>query len=151
MSIWPANKTPAQKLGKDLIRAVFSRNIDSAKACALVARGADLTAVDGSGMTALMWCSLYRHEDVIESLLEAGADPETLDKTGKSAMDYVLGGDTDDMSKLIRIQQKMERALQAKAQQRLDGWMEAHKLEIGMGSGKVHGARFRRPPCAGPR
>ena len=64
---------------------------------ALIDYGADVNAMDISGMTPLMYAARYSTEEIVKILLKAGADLNAKDKNGKTADDYVW-----DNSKIYR-------------------------------------------------
>ncbi|MEQ1717869.1 MAG: ankyrin repeat domain-containing protein [Hyphomicrobium sp.] len=66
----------------------------------LLSRVARIDDVDDRGRTALMTAVELGHEIAIDALLEAGADRELKDKTGKSAADL-----TDDTARRARLAQ----------------------------------------------
>lgn len=59
----------------------------------LIEEGADVDARSlVEGRTALVWAVMYYEDpDQLLVLLDAGADPKTLDKAGKSVLDYARG------------------------------------------------------------
>jgi hypothetical protein len=61
----------------------------------LVDHGADVNATAHDGSTPLMLAAGSAKITVVEYLLTKGADPNAVDKTGKSALDYAR---TADMS-----------------------------------------------------
>jgi ankyrin repeat protein len=54
---------------------------------ALLAHGVDPNAVYRNDLTALMWAAGYGHEEVIRTLLAAGARADMRDNRGKTAAD----------------------------------------------------------------
>lgn len=62
--------------------------ISRARISQLVKERRGLNAQDDSGWTALMAATCYDHADIVQELLEAGADPDIQDKQGLTAMHY---------------------------------------------------------------
>ena len=59
---------------------------------AMIAKGADVKATDGSGSTTLMWAA---HDDtadlaIVERLIELGVDPKAKNKNGDTALTWAL-------------------------------------------------------------
>jgi ankyrin repeat protein len=66
------------------------RNPDPEVLTALLAAGADTSARDNAGHTALMWAAMFNENpETIRKLLEVGIDAKIKDKTGKTALDYL--------------------------------------------------------------
>ena len=59
---------------------------------ALIAGGARVNARDADGNTALMTAAFKGHDDVVEALLAAGAEPRLADKQGRVAADWAREG-----------------------------------------------------------
>ena len=59
---------------------------------ALMARGADVTATDGSGATTLMWAAYDEHADptLVRELLAKGVDPNAKNKAGETALLWAM-------------------------------------------------------------
>ena len=59
---------------------------------AMVEKGADVHAVDGSGSTALMWASANEAGDpaLVEELMRMGVDPSVKNKFGETALTWAL-------------------------------------------------------------
>ena len=88
----------------------------------MVAKGADLSARDGSGSTALMWAAANESGDaaMVDELLRMGVDPQAVNRVGESALDWaVRRGDTPAVAALrqagasdtARIKASIEKAL----------------------------------------
>ena len=63
----------------------------------MAAKGADLTATDPSGSTALMWAAFNEYGDaqLVQELLRLGADPSATNKAGETALSWAQRrGDT---------------------------------------------------------
>ena len=54
----------------------------------LVAKGADINAINSEGQTALIWAARCGNPDAVRVLIEAGAQINLRDKSGLSALDY---------------------------------------------------------------
>jgi Ankyrin repeats (3 copies) len=59
---------------------------------AMMARGADVTATDGSGATTLMWAAYDEHADptLVRELLAKGVDPNAKNKAGETALLWAM-------------------------------------------------------------
>jgi ankyrin repeat protein len=55
----------------------------------LIAAGADLNQTNREGETALMWAAKSGNPELIEALLQAGANPRTHDKLGHDSAYHV--------------------------------------------------------------
>lgn len=60
----------------------------SKSATHLVEAGADLEARDMDGLTPLMFQALYNAPQIVEELLDLGADPRATDRAGLDALDH---------------------------------------------------------------
>ena len=58
--------------------------------------GANINAVTVNGETALMLAASNEKSDLVAFLLQKGADPKLLDKSGKGALDYARSANIDD-------------------------------------------------------
>jgi ankyrin repeat protein len=68
----------------------------------LIAGGADVSAKDERGMTALSWAALLHHLPILQLLINSGADVNTADKKGTTALMWaVVGRDIDVMRVLL--------------------------------------------------
>lgn len=76
--------------GTPVFFAVMQRN--RAMMEAMIAKGADFKATDGSGSTTLMWAAYDEAADpaMVERLLELGADPNTKNKNGETALTWAM-------------------------------------------------------------
>jgi ankyrin repeat protein len=72
----------------------------------LLANGADLGAIDDSGLTALHWA---KHPFTTRLLLSAGADPTVLDKIGKAPEHYAFDFEVYDILRGARELAELER------------------------------------------
>ena len=55
----------------------------------MIAGGANLNAVNGSGRSALILAARKQHYEIAQVLVESGADLEIVDREQKRASDYV--------------------------------------------------------------
>src|SRR5512133_2627050 len=58
----------------------------------LLEAGADLSAVDGHGSTALMAAALSSKADMVEFLIKAGSDIRTRNKQGRTVFEMAVSG-----------------------------------------------------------
>ena len=69
----------------------------------LLNHGADINAVTNNEETALMFAASNAKSDLVQYLLEKGANPKLLDKGGKTALDYAKTAVVDDtMKKMMK-------------------------------------------------
>lgn len=66
---------------------------------ALIASGADVNAVTQKGETPLMLAATNGKADVVELLLQQGADKQKKDNSGKTALDYARNAEVSDWTK----------------------------------------------------
>lgn len=73
-----------------LMLAIIRQDVDLVRL--MVAKGADLNALEPSGSTALMWAASSETGDarMVEALLEMGADPLATNKAGEDALSWAL-------------------------------------------------------------
>src|SRR6058998_2152044 len=62
---------------------------------ALVAAGADVNAKSGKGITALIMAAGYGYGDIVQLLLDKGADPYAETSDGDNALAAAVGGVPD--------------------------------------------------------
>lgn len=55
-----------------------------------------------NGTTPLMVASIYGYKDVVEYLLEKGADPKIKSKSGKTAEEYAKKSNQDEIVKMLK-------------------------------------------------
>ncbi|WP_207266751.1 sigma-70 family RNA polymerase sigma factor [Pseudomonas sp. GW101-3H06] len=67
-----------------------------------IARGDDLNARDGGGVTPLMLASARKKKGIVQLLLAAGAKPELLDPEGRNALQYAEMGKCAQCIALLR-------------------------------------------------
>lgn len=82
-----------------LINAVRAGNAKQVKK--LIKSGADVNAKDDEGKTALMWASMYGHNDMIKFLIKNGADVNAKDNNGNTALMFASKYGHDDIVKLL--------------------------------------------------
>ena len=94
--------------------AVGARNIDSVKY--LLEKGADVNAQDKNNNTALVKAVLDGETEIINALIDAGADSGIKDAKGKTVFDYVV---TDEDRKNLEsaIRKRTEEQFRAAAAQ----------------------------------
>ncbi|MCG9911178.1 MAG: ankyrin repeat domain-containing protein [Flavobacteriales bacterium] len=66
---------------------------------ALIAAGADVNAVTQKGESPLMLAATNGKADVVELLLQRGADKQKKDNSGKTALDYARNAEVSDWTK----------------------------------------------------
>jgi ankyrin repeat protein len=69
-----------------ILVASANGNLDAIRA--LIDARADVDAFDPRGRTALMWAAIRSYEEIVKTLLAAGADPEARSVEGKKASEY---------------------------------------------------------------
>jgi|GEM_PF-3097404 len=79
--------------------AVRTESLRSVRA--LVALGVPVDRPDASGKTPLMWASRYDDGYVAAFLLDAGADPQLTDDSGRTALDYARFHEAHDVRAVI--------------------------------------------------
>ena len=75
---------PLSKLNEALFRATQSADADEVQR--QLAQGAQVDCRDDDGITPLIWAAVYHSADCVRLLLEAGADPNGLTRTGQPAL-----------------------------------------------------------------
>lgn len=74
-----------------LMYAVAKNNDERQVVLELLKRGVDPNARDDEGRTALIQLARYGHADMMQALLEHGANVRMKDQYGESALEYVMG------------------------------------------------------------
>ena len=74
--------------GTPLLLAVMQGSFDTSRA--LIAKGADVKAVDAGGNTAIMWAAANEvaDTDFIKELIASGVDPKATNKAGETALTW---------------------------------------------------------------
>jgi ankyrin repeat protein len=96
-----ASQLAVGEAAKEIERRQGLRSTDIATA--LIERGADVNAVNAQGVTPLMIASARGNLPMIGLLLEAGADPTTTSKAGKTAIDIARDNLNEDAVKSIEL------------------------------------------------
>ncbi len=76
------------------------READARTARSLLSRGADASAKDNDGLTALMYAAMYARADCVELLLVKGAAPNARNNDGLTAL-MLAAGDFDKAKLLL--------------------------------------------------
>ena len=70
----------------------------------LVEKDADINWIDGEGVTPLILASFKNHLEIVELLLNRGADKTVKDQWNRRALDYALRrGETDPIAQLLKM------------------------------------------------
>lgn len=85
----PPSASTERSVAPDILKAAEKGDLDAVKA-ALAARSADKDATNRFGRTPLIEAARNGHLNIIELLLEAGADVTVRNKFGQSAADFAL-------------------------------------------------------------
>jgi len=83
----------------DYIRIYGKRNINKIKNLLFKNKNMDLNCFDRDGMTPLMWASYGDNLEILEMLIDAGADWNVKDSEGDDFLTYTLGGTERDIIK----------------------------------------------------
>jgi ankyrin repeat protein len=69
----------------------------------LISLGADVNQRDSLGMTALLWSAMwdYGRDDVAQALLDAGAEPDALDKNQMTALELAEKSRVTPVARLL--------------------------------------------------
>ena len=69
----------------------------------LIVNGANINWIDGEGVTPLILASFKNHLEIVELLLNHGADKTVQDQWNRNALDYALRrGETDPIAQLLQ-------------------------------------------------
>lgn len=91
------NSRQKKSLSKKLI--IRSRRGDLDQVQKLIEDGADVNYKEKFGLPALIWATKNGHARVIALLLENGADPNTFDSSGETALNIAESQDIIDILK----------------------------------------------------
>ncbi|OJF69408.1 hypothetical protein BK026_11740 [Alteromonas sp. V450] len=86
-----ANANPCQEDNRGntaLMGAIFKGHVSVAKR--LVFADCDIDEENEQGQTALMFASLFDRQEIINTLIDKGADPKHVDKSGNTVADIAL-------------------------------------------------------------
>ncbi|MCX6598243.1 MAG: ankyrin repeat domain-containing protein [Acidobacteria bacterium] len=107
-----ANPNEERLLGMPAIFfAAINQNLPMLRA--MVAKGADVKALDGAGSTVLMWAAANEEgrADLVKELLKAGADPSVKNLMGETALDWAMRrGSTPAVAALLAVGASTEAA-----------------------------------------
>lgn len=115
-----ANPNEARLIGfTPIFFAILGQNLEMMKA--MVAKGADIHALDGAGSTPLMWAAANEaaKPELVDELLKLGADPNVANKMGDTALTWaarrgptaVVASLTKGGARDMRTKEPIERAL----------------------------------------
>ncbi len=100
-----ANANPCQEDNRGntaLMGAIFKGHVSVAKQ--LVFADCDIDDENAQGQTALMFASLFDRQEIINTLLDEGANPAHMDKAGNSVADIALSQGNYELAKVLREQ-----------------------------------------------
>ena len=82
--------------------AIFKGHVSVAKQ--LVFADCDIDEENAQGQTALMFASLFDRQEIINTLIDEGANPAHMDKAGNSVADIALSQGNYELAKVLREQ-----------------------------------------------
>jgi ankyrin repeat protein len=85
-----------------LMGAIFKGHVSVAKQ--LVFADCDIDEENEQGQTALMFASLFDRQEIINTLIDKGANPAHMDKAGNSVADIALSQGNYELAKVLREQ-----------------------------------------------
>ena len=85
-----------------LMGAIFKGHVSVAKQ--LVFADCDIDEENEQGQTALMFASLFDRQEIINTLIDKGANPAHIDKAGNSVADIALSQGNYELAKVLREQ-----------------------------------------------
>lgn len=100
-----ANANPCQEDNRGntaLMGAIFKGHVSVAKQ--LVFADCDIDEENAQGQTALMFASLFDRQEIINTLIDKGANPAHMDKAGNSVADIALSQGNYELAKVLREQ-----------------------------------------------
>jgi len=100
-----ANANPCQEDNRGntaLMGAIFKGHVSVAKQ--LVFADCDIDEENEQGQTALMFASLFDRQEIINTLIDKGANPAHMDKAGNSVADIALSQGNYELAKVLREQ-----------------------------------------------
>ena len=100
-----ANANPCQEDNRGntaLMGAIFKGHVSVAKQ--LVFADCDIDEENEQGQTALMFASLFDRQEIINTLIDKGANPAHMDKAGNSVADIALSQGNYELAKVLRQQ-----------------------------------------------
>ena len=103
--IGEANANPCQEDNRGntaLMGAIFKGHVSVAKQ--LVFADCDIDEENAQGQTALMFASLFDRQEIINTLIDKGANPAHMDKAGNSVADIALSQGNYELAKVLREQ-----------------------------------------------
>lgn len=103
--IGEANANPCQEDNRGntaLMGAIFKGHVSVAKQ--LVFADCDIDEENEQGQTALMFASLFDRQEIINTLIDKGANPAHMDKAGNSVADIALSQGNYELAKVLREQ-----------------------------------------------
>lgn len=83
-----------------LLRAARAGNADTARSL-LASPNVNVNGVDTDGNTALIEAARFGHDDVVQALLIAKADPNIKNRAGKTALMLASEGGHDEVIRLL--------------------------------------------------
>ena len=98
-----ANPCQEDKRGNTaLMGAIFKGHVSVAKQ--LLFADCDIDEENANGQTALMFASLFDRQEIINTLIDKGANPAHIDKAGNSVADIALSQGNYELAKILRQQ-----------------------------------------------
>lgn len=95
----PVNHQDQPEGWTPLIYSIYYNNPGGRKM--LISRGADIFRTDFSGRTLLMFAALSGDKELTSELLNRGLCRETIDRQGRTALDFAISGHCTDCIKLL--------------------------------------------------